>query len=142
MNAVILCALVSVAPPPAPTFDEVIFVPGENNQISLLYVVITEDWSGADRLAEIAVQYASAALREAKRLTPRDNRARSRSLTSRENPEFDGSIVFAVRSRPHERTATVTGFTPRQLREIATAKTDKALKLAGRHTWGLSGKLP
>jgi len=140
MNAVILCALVSVAPPPAPTFDEVIFVPGKNLQVSLLYLVITEERSDVKRLAEIAVQYAPAALREAKSIKCRDNHARS--LTSGEDFEFEGNIVLAVRSRPHERTATVTGFTPLQLREIATAKSDKALKLAGVHTWGLSEKLP
>jgi hypothetical protein len=142
VNAIILCALVGVAPPPAPTFDEVIFVPGKNNQVSLLYVVIKEDWSGADRLAEIAVQYAPAALREAKRLKCRDDRVRSRSLTSSADYEFDGNIVLAVRSRPHKRTATVTGFTSRQLREIAAAKKADALRMAGRHSWALMGKLP
>jgi hypothetical protein len=140
MHAILVCALISVAPPPAPTFDEVILVPGEDGERSYLYLVITEEFSDVERLHEIVVQYAAAALREAKRLKFRD--FPGRPVVPGEDFKYEGNVVLAVRDRPHQREAGMTGFMPRQLRTIATAKPDEARKIAARHTWAGGGTLP
>src|SRR5204863_5009694 len=74
-------------------FDEVILVEGKNRDISLLYVVLTEPKPDLDRVRDLVVKYAGTALKEAA-----DRKFKGTITRANEKPNYDGNVVFFVRS--------------------------------------------
>jgi hypothetical protein len=115
-------------------FDEIVWVQRKEPQISLLYVVVPERSTEVARYNELVVKYAKDALRAAGKITVKDAKG---ALW------FAGkfNVVFVIRHDKAGRSGAATGFGTEQLREIAAARPDDALRLAGRHAWGLT-RLP
>jgi len=117
-------------------FDQVTLVEGKAPDVSLLYVVLTEPKADAGKLAELVVKYARPALEQAALHKFKG------ATKDGERYKYEGNVVFLVRNAPKDREGHATGFTVEQLKEIIDAKPADALRLAGRHAWSLSDKVP
>jgi hypothetical protein len=111
------------------TFDKVVVVKGVRS-VDLLYVVLTEPNVTNDKLDELVVKYAAAALSEAA------EHKFEGATKGNEKPKYNGNVVFLVRQSRDARSGFASGFGVEQLQEIIAATPDAGRKLAGRHSWG------
>jgi RNA polymerase sigma factor (sigma-70 family) len=134
----LVAGLLAAAPPrrPTPPFDEVVLQAEKPPQPSLLYVVLTAPKADTDKLNDLVVRHAAAALREATRY-----RFDGAALPLGQRAQYVGNVVFLVRRGKKDTTGSMTGFVPEQLREITNAPPGRAKDLVSRHAWG-RGRLP
>jgi hypothetical protein len=118
----------------AMTFDEIVWVQRKEPHVSLLYLVVPEYTTEVAKYNELVVRHAKDALRAAEKITTKDATGVS---------WFAGkfNVVFVIRHDKAGRSGAATGFSGEQLREIAAARPDVALRLVDQHAWGLA-KLP
>jgi uncharacterized protein (TIGR03067 family) len=119
-----------------PKFDAVILVKGNEPDPSLLYVVLTQPKADLDKLCELVVKHAEAAIQAA------TEHKFQGTTKANERPKHQGNIVFLVRVSTKALDGHATGFTVEQLREIATASPEDGKRLVRRHAWALSEKIP
>ena len=111
------------------TFEKVVVEKGVRS-VDLLFVVLTEPNVNNDKLDELVVKYAAAALREAA------EHKFEGATKGDEKPEYKGNVVFLVRHSRDARSGFTSGFGVEQLREIVAATPDGGRKLASAHSWG------
>jgi hypothetical protein len=116
-------------------FEEVIVTKSADRGPDLLYVVLTEPRADHDKLDDLVLKYAGAALREAA--------AHKFKGATKEGElyEHDGNIVFLVRAVRGDREGAVSGFSVEQLQQLLAAKPERARMLVQVHSW-TGGKLP
>jgi RNA polymerase sigma factor (sigma-70 family) len=126
----------------APPFDAVVWVPPRGPNRGLLYLVLTEPRANNDKLNELVVRHAGAALREARKRLLADRRGRP-APGGQEGKEQEGSfnVVFLVRPSTRTRRGAATGFSMEQLRQIRDADPERARRLASVHAWSF-GEIP
>ncbi len=111
------------------TFEKVVVKKGDRS-VDLLFVVLTEPKATNDKLDELVVKYASAALREA------SEHKFEGATKGDEKPKYKGNVVFLVRYSRDARSGFTSGFGVEQLREIVAATPEGGRKLASTHSWG------
>jgi len=117
-------------------FDAVILVKGKEPDPSLLYLVLTQPKADLDKLCELVVKHAKAAIQAAT-----EHKFQGTTKTN-EKPKYQGNIVFLVRASTKAPDGHATGFTVEQLREIAAASPEDGKRLVRRHAWALAEKIP
>jgi hypothetical protein len=113
------------------TFEKVVVKKGIRS-VDLLFVVLTEPKVTHDKLDELVLKYAAAALREAT-----EHRFEG-TTKGDEKPKYKGNVVFLIRYSRDARSGFTSGFGVEQLREIIAATPDAGRKLASAHSWGKS----
>src|SRR5262245_15473764 len=111
------------------TFEKVVVKKGVRS-VDLLFVVLTEPKVTNDKLGELVVKYAAAALREAA------EHKFEGATKGDEKPKYKGNVVFLVRYSRDARSGFTSGFGVEQLREIVAATPEGGRKLASAHSWG------
>jgi hypothetical protein len=111
-----------------PGFDAVILVEARPPNLSLLYVVVTQPRADNDKLSEVVVRHARAALAAA-------SEHRFEGATEGDRPRHKGNVVFLVRQSRDDRRGYATGFSVEQLREIVAVNPAAGRKLVDRHAW-------
>lgn len=110
-------------------FEKVVVKKGVRS-VDLLFVVLTEPKVNNDKLDELVVKYAAAALREAA------EHKFEGATKGNEEPKYKGNVVFLVRSSRDARSGFSSGFGVEQLQEIIAATPEGGRKLASAHSWG------
>ena len=111
------------------TFEKVVVQKGVRSA-DLLFVVLTEPKVTNDKLSELVVKYAAAALREAA------EHKFEGATKGDEKPQYKGNVVFLVRYSRDDRSGATSGFGVEQLRAIVAATPEEGRKLARTHSWG------
>src|SRR5262245_53792775 len=111
------------------TFEKVVVRQADRNP-DLLFVVLTEPKTNNEKLDELVLKYAAAALREA------TEHKFEGTTKGDEKPKYKGNVVFLVRYSRDARSGFTSGFGVEQLREIVAATPEGGRKLASAHSWG------
>jgi hypothetical protein len=110
-------------PGPAKKFDAVIWKKGEQNQISLLYVILERPKVEFAKKLEYVAEYAAQALVEAKKY---------------KTEKFN--VVFFFPAEKGSKVGHHSGFSIEELGDIVEATPERARQLVGLHAWAF-GKL-
>jgi hypothetical protein len=117
------------------TFENVVVQKSADRGPDLLYVVLTEVKANNEKLVDLVLKYAPAALREAA-----EHKFKG-TTKGDEKHKYDGNVVFLVQGARGDGKGYGSGFSVEQLQEILAAKDSQARELVRAHSWSLA-KLP